>query len=302
MKKAIVIGASGFLGKHLLKALNDEAIQVYAVHHKSPVVVEREYQINGGINVLDHNLIDKIAPDYIFHCARPVLPRFKRAGRFIAAWIAWRKNDRLIKQLNKSITKPLLVFASGSLMYGNAEEAHAEESPLKPISYAKQYFHGEKPMLRAIRNGEYPVCMLRLPWLLGSGSWFKWFFLNIMRNKQFVPLYSSENNSMEILDVKDAARLIIQYANSGKKGIYNLPGKEAYSSSDFYSAVSKIFEMPLQEYNEIFPDGIEKEALEAFTSNIALATNFPDLINVFSYRTLDESLKEIKSEYEEIGK
>ena len=296
MKKAIVIGASGFLGQHLLKVLKDEGIQIYAVHHHSPVAADQEYQIHGGIKALRYKLIDEIAPDYIFHCARPVLPRFKRAGRMVAARMAHRKNAVLIRQLNKATVKPLLVFASGSLIYGNADQPHTESSPPRPISYARQYFYGEKPILAALGKEDHAVCILRLPWLLGSGSWFKWFFLNVMKEKMVVPRYSSGNNRMEILDVSDAARLMLQYAESGMTGICNLPGEKSRSSSEFYSAISKIYNLPIQDYRDVFPAGIEKEAIEAFTSDISLGTNYPQLISRFRFRSLEESLGKIRSE------
>jgi len=294
MKRAIIIGASGFLGKHLFKELKNNDLEVFAVEHSKRLKIDDNYKISGGIRALHSNLIDEIHPDLIFHCARPSLPKFKRTGRILAAQIAKRNNKFLLSQLRNSSSKPLLLFASGSLMYGNSSDAHTEKSPLNPISYARQYHTGEKPILQSFAGDQYPTCMFRLPWLLGAGSWFKWFYLDPINKQKIIPETVPADNLMEIVDVRDAAELMVKYGQAGIKGIYNIPSEKPMTSGAFNKLVSEIYNVIPNKIEKVFPSGLEKEALEAFSSNISLKTGFREILDDYTYRPIAESLKDIK--------
>lgn len=292
MKKVILIGASGFLGRHVLQELLEQEFNVYATQYNTQLDDEGITLIYGGTKVLKRKLIDTIQPDVIIHCARPVMPKLKRLGRYWAALVAYRNNRRLLKRLDRSNSRPLLVFASGSLMYGNSPTAHNEDAPLNPISYARQYQRGEKPIRKAIDDGDYPVAMLRFPWLLGNGSWFKWFFLGTAEDYLALPMFGDGKNKMEIMDVKDAAKLMVLYAKAGKKGIYNIYDK-AITQQEFVDAVSEEVKLRVKDYQEIFDESLEKETLEAFTSNILLKSKHPEVLKSFKFKPLQESLDEI---------
>lgn len=292
MKKVIILGASGFLGSHILQELLEKDYKVYATQYNSHLNEEGITLIYGGTKVLTRKLIDTIQPDLIIHCARPVMPKLKRLGRYWAARVAHKNNKRLLHRLKRSNSQPLLVFASGSLMYGNSKTAHNEDAPLNPISYAKQYQRGEKPIRKAIEAGDYPVTMLRFPWLLGDGSWFKWFYLGTAEDYKAVPQFGDGKNRMEIMDVKDAAKLMVLYAQAGKKGIYNVFNK-AITQQEFVGAVSKQLKLPVKDYRDLFTEALEKETLEAFTSNIVLKSKHPNVLKAFKFRTLEETLSEI---------
>jgi nucleoside-diphosphate-sugar epimerase len=295
MKKAILIGASGFLGQHLLDVLLENKIEVFVIEHKNKTQKSLGSDIvKGGISSINSKLIDQIKPDVIFHCARPSIPHFKWAGRKMAARIAFHLNKKLLSELHKSKQKPILTFASGSLMYGNSDQPHDENAPLNPLSFAKQYFKGEDPILKATHTG-YPVQMLRFPWLLGNGSWFTWFYLELAKKFGAIPGFDKMNNKMHIMDVRDAAKLMYLYAqNAIAPGIYNICSDTIVEQKEFVEQVSSIFGVPIKNYKIIFPKGLETEAIEAFNSNIILKTNFPEIINQYSFIPLTKSLKDIK--------
>ncbi|MBU3926463.1 MAG: NAD(P)-dependent oxidoreductase, partial [Bacteroidetes bacterium] len=178
MSKVIIIGVSGFLGSKVLDQIISEGYQVFATQNKKAIPRASEITIiQGGIKGLSTAKLKEIDPVAIFHCARPTFPYFKKWGRMLAAEKARRLNKRLVKQLEKSGLTTTLVFASGSLSYGNSDVAHSERSPLNPLSYAKQYIRGESPFLKDHSDLKFKVIVLRFPWLLGKGSWFSWFYL-----------------------------------------------------------------------------------------------------------------------------
>ena len=300
MKKALVIGGSGFLGSYLLDGLHKQGTHIFATEHKKPI--GKNYPIKlfpGGISAINTKLIDTIKPDVVFHCARPTYPKFRKYGRIAAARKAATLNKKLIKELQNSHSQPKLVFASGSLMYGNSPEPHDESSPLSPISYARQYFKGELPILDLIKSDTYPALMLRFPWLLGKGSWFQWFYLSLIKSKNAIPQFYSGNNMMEIVDVNNAAVLIVKYADEKKHpGIFNIFSDNKMNQNEFINEVANIFGKTIKNYQELFSGKLDKETVEAFTSNILLSTKHPDILNGFDFTSIEDSLKRIKKEFE----
>jgi nucleoside-diphosphate-sugar epimerase len=298
MRKVIIIGATGFIGSHLLQQLLQSGIQIFAVEHKQKLHVTPELKIiKGGIQAVTTSLINEINPDIVFHCARPTIPKIRRFGRAVSSRAAAFYNRKLIKSLKKSNHNPLLVFASGSLMYGTGEEPFDENSPLHPISFARQYQKGEKPLLDELIKKSYPLMMLRFPWLLGNGSWFKWFYLEQIRKYNAIPIFGKGLNKMHLLDIYDAVHLMQKYAfEKNEAGIYNIYGGKPILQNHFAEKVVNVFKAEQKSYLELFPN-IENEGLEAFTSNIELVTIFPEILQSFKFVSLEQSLNQIKTEF-----
>ena len=298
MKKVLLIGGSGFLGSRLLKELQQSPFEIFAVIHRKSLPENKNlHLIKGGISAITTDLINELQPEIIFHCARPVFPRFKKLGRFIAAWSAYRKNKQFLNNLKHSVCKPLLVFASGSLMYGNSANPHDENSELHPISYARQYYRGEIPILNALLKNEYPVKIIRFPWLLGDGSWFAWLYLKSIIQHNSIPVFGDGGNMMEIVDVEDAAKLLLSISTSSyEKGIFNIPSQKAISQNEFLQEIVNLSGVKTLDFEQLFTGKLEKETVEAACSNIQLTTSHKEIFNNFSYTPLEISLKKIIQE------
>ncbi len=293
MKRVLLIGGSGFLGRHLLHELGIGRYQVYALEHKQPLKAGAGITvIRGGLGTVTPALIREIKPDVVFHTGRPTFPGLRKAGRMMAARYAYWLNKRLLNSLAESGLKPKLVFASGSLMYGSSTASTQENSPLNPLSFARQYYRGEMPVLRALEQDQLPVMIFRIPWILANGSWFRWFYLEPMKRHRAIPLFGEGGNHMEILDIRDAARIMIRYTEQvAAPGIVNLLSAGPITQSAFASKLSDASGLPVKDYREVFPGKIEKAAMEAFTSNIILDTVHGDFFKMLDYTPLDKSLE-----------
>ncbi|MFZ4520509.1 MAG: NAD-dependent epimerase/dehydratase family protein [Bacteroidales bacterium] len=294
MRNAIVIGSSGFLGSAVTRRLLVAGFHVYATKNRREINQEsRLTVIDGGIQALTTAVLDQIGPEVIFHCARPVMPRFRRWGRVMAAFRAKQYNRALLSQIGESRDKPTLVFASGSLVYGNSPLPHDETAVLNPVSYARQYHRGESPVLDAIHQENHKVIMLRFPWLLGDGSWFSWFYLKPLREKKLVPLFGDGSNMMSVIGLEDAAKLMVEYSVENRQsGIYNVIAPHVITQRAFAESVASHYGGVVTEYGNLYPQGLEKAVLEAFTSNILLGTIHPESF-AGSSQTLNQLLSRI---------
>ena len=297
MQSVILIGGSGFLGKHLLTELLKSNYKVYVTVNKTNIKGSGKLNIiRGGINALNSEILKEIAPTKIFHCARPSVPRLRKTGRVISGYIAYFNNSRLLKNIENSCIQTDLLFASGSLAYGNSTQPHYETSAINPISYSKQYIRGEKPLLKAISSSGVNVKVLRFPWLIGNGSWFKWFYLKNINENNSIPLFGNGNNKMSILSVIDAARLMALYSdNSVGNGIYNIFNPNSTTQKVFVEKVKEKFNCDITDYKNIYPS-LEAAAMEAFFSNITVDTSMKKIMNKYHFITLDQSLISISKE------
>lgn len=300
MKKAMVIGGSGFLGSCVCDELNRQGVEITAIVNRTPL--SKDYRVtlvHGGLRKLDASLIDSIRPDMIFHCARPTLPVLRRAGRFIAGLKARNYNRSVLHALQKAEHKPQLIFASGSLVYGSSDKPVKESNDFSPISYARQYHIGEQPFAEAVTKKNCVVRIVRLPWLLGKGSWFEWFYLDNIFKRKMIPVFGEGENWMEIIDVHDAARIMVELASeTGSNDTLNIIGKEPMKQKDFAGLVAAVFDSKPVDHKILFGNRLEKEAIEAFTSNILLESSRRSFFDKFDYRSVEHALNLIKEKAE----
>lgn len=268
------------------------------MQHRSEIVVKPNLMvIPGGIASVDQSLVNELKPDVIFHFARPVFPRLRKYGRMIAAYRAAYLNRHLIRELSRLETPVPLVFASGSLMYGPSSDPLEEDAHLNPYSFARRYYRGEMPVVEAVRSGNMPVKIVRFPWLLGKGSWFEWFYLRTILNDHSVPQFGVGENLMDIIDVRDAVEIAIHFSIlTGGPAVLNIGSGRPITQLEFATEVSRVFEAPVKDHRSVPGMRLEKEALEAFTANIVLATKYKELTGHFRLRPLTETLAGIREE------
>ncbi len=293
MKSVILTGASGFLGAAVHRSLLKQGWEVHALQHTRPVgQLPGTTILAGGLEAIDARLIDRVRPAAILHCARPTMPRLRSLGRYLAAWKAASINRKLLREVTASATSPPLFFASGSLVYGNSDRPHGEDAPLRPVSYARQYHSGEMPLLDALRAGHPVLTILRYPWILGEGSWFAWFYRKPALEMGFVPLFGEGSNRMTIVSLAGAAETMVRCMENGPgTGIVNILSHVVLTQKEFAEKVALHYGAKVVPFREVFPKGIGKAEMEAFTSNILLHSRHPGLQGGDSSVTIENILR-----------
>ncbi|MEO0168998.1 MAG: NAD(P)-dependent oxidoreductase [candidate division WOR-3 bacterium] len=248
--RAFVIGGSGFIGREIINALRGKGLEVLAYEHKTPIKGVKT--VKGGLRgVIKHNDYD-----VLFHLAK--FSHSNTIGRFLKSLWGYFLNSDIVRVLKGR----KLVYFSGSLVYGGG--VANENSPIKPVGFARFYFLQEKPFLK-YKN----ALILRPGWVLGDGSWFKRFYLNVMLRNGFVPIYGHGENIMSLITLKDCAILSTELALKCEIGIYNL-FSEHWKQKHFAELLSDITGFPIKKVG--FWEVLNLETWEALTHSLKLET------------------------------
>jgi len=247
------------------------------VHKLVPEALPPEARVIRG-GVADSRFEDR---EVVFHCAR-----LRGNGRWGRLWAAWRgklANEVIVRRLGQA----RLVYASGSLMYGDCGDAPVfEDAPLRPTSYAREYVIAERPFLNA------RVTMFRPGWILGPGSWFDWFYLQPAEQNGTVPLYGSGNNLMSIIHREDCAAAMIHVAQHGNTGVYHPPSIAVMTQREFAKHLASELRLPIR---EVSLAGKERAMREAYECSINLQSRHTELWKNFvpRFRDLRTALQDV---------
>src|ERR1035437_4933740 len=151
-KNIWILGGTGFIGTALLKQLSNNPSNLLhlLVHKNIPYRSLENFNIfTGSLQHFDYTWLEKYPPDIIFHLAR--IGGSNSIKRYLAAQKGEMANQSLINFFVNLKSSPVIVYVSGSLMYGHqfSGKQADEEIDLSPISYAKYYIHAEKPWIEA---------------------------------------------------------------------------------------------------------------------------------------------------------
>ena len=119
--------------------------------------------------------------------------------------------------------------------------------------------------------------MVRVPWVFGNGSWFKAFYLDVMKTKKIIYSYSQENFKMMLIDVEDCAASLIRIASLKHAGVLNVCMPEVICYDDFISILSDTSDVSTTyQFSDVdLKKRFEHAIYEAFTEEILLSTKYP---------------------------
>jgi nucleoside-diphosphate-sugar epimerase len=206
-----VLGGTGFIGSALVSRLSDDPDNLITllIHKRANYrQLENFNTFKGSLGTIDPAWFERYPPDVVFHLARPagsnVLTRNLRSFR------GEKANERLISILSSLKKPPVVVYVSGSLMYGpvDADNPAYEDTPLNPGAFAKAYYRNEKPWIEAQQKGRLDIRFARPGWIVGTTSWFRQFFWEPYRLNGKVPCYGDGSQLMSVIHNSDCASMI----------------------------------------------------------------------------------------------
>ena len=137
----LVLGAGGFVGKHLIKRLSQEAgRKVYAVgHHAAPLTYLPNVHFH-QTNIDDEDLLHRVLPEcsHVFHLACASTPGSSALSPVFEAENNLSPTLRFLEILQKYPFAHLIYLSSGGALYGNIDPKISfvqENTPPAPLSY-----------------------------------------------------------------------------------------------------------------------------------------------------------------------
>lgn len=234
MKRALITGISGFVGRHLRAELLREGWDVFGFDLRATEE-----------NIFVGNLTDRAAltralaacqPDVVFHLAGVIKSPDPRA--YYESNLFGTLN--LLEAIMQTEKRPKVILASSSAVYGATQNARpiAERSPLRPITeYAVSKAAQEIAALRYDYAFGLNVVVARIFNLLGAGqspdlacSAFARQIALAEISEQNEIITGNLDAKRDFVDARDVVRAFALLAEKGKSGqIYNVCSGDAVS-------------------------------------------------------------------------
>ena len=238
MKRALVTGASGFVGSHLVPLLHENGFEVWATWNR----YKRKFDfpvrwIHAGLteSKIALRLVQESRPDYVFHLAGQTSLRFSWSdpGRTLQTNVA--ATIFLLEGVVRFAPEARVVLASSIQVYGQAftsgrrasETDHA--SPLSPYAGSKLLM--ELAGMNFVTRHNVSAVIARGSNQVGTGQDATYAFSNFCRQIAMMergkqpPILEVGNIDVvrDFIHIRDAVRAYVLLARRGKKGeIYNV--------------------------------------------------------------------------------
>ena len=237
-KAVLIVGGSGFLGKNILSLNNIKGIKLYSADLLPTPGFEDSFI---KMDILDQDCLNnlKLHFDLIINLTGQVTNPSN---------LCFDLNSRGIKNIINYIRKnnSKLIQVSTLSVYGSSDSIINEESQINPeTTYGCCKAMSEFLIQTFLSFNQYNI--IRLSNLYGdkqSKGMLAYLLESLNHNKQ---VYFNNDGSLKrhLLNVKDAANLILNIASNFKPGIFNCPGNDTYTIRELILLFEEISERKL---------------------------------------------------------
>jgi UDP-glucose 4-epimerase len=296
--KAVVTGAAGFIGSHLVESLLGDGAEVLAidafVDYYPRSLKERNLEkasrsrafrlVEGSLETLDlPPLLD--GADAVFHLAAQAGVRASW-GREFERYSSHNVlgTQRLLEACLER-GRPRVVYASSSSVYGDAAELPLrEESPCRPLSpYGVTKLAAENLCTLYTVNHSLPVVSLRYFTVYGPRqrpdmAFHR--FLAAAKTGSEIRVFGDGEQTRDFTFVSDIVAVTRAAATKGRPGgVYNIGGGESDSVNGILKRVSEVTGKPLKIVHEASQKGDMRDTL-ADTSKARAELGFSPAVGI----------------------
>lgn len=241
--KALVTGANGFVGSHLVEGLLDKGYQVRCLVRKtsnkrwlSGLEVEYTYADIAEKSSLKDALK---GIDFVFHVAG--LTKAKSRDEYFRANAEGTKNlvEACLEE-NPRLQKFIYVGSQAAVGPGDTKQPLNEEAPCRPVTYyGESKLEGERIVLQHI--SKLPVTVIRPPAVYGPRDSDMLGFFKVA-NKGFRISFGRGESFLSLCYVKDLINGIILAAESPEASgkIYFIADDKIYSWREAFKIIAKV--------------------------------------------------------------
>ena len=307
--RALVTGATGFVGGHLVSYLRQKGFEIWASFHKRKKKFPfRVNWVPADLTRFDQvlHLVEKSRPDYVFHLAAKARPLLSWKGPEITLRTNVSSSIFLLEGMLRFAPKARGLFVSTGQVYGSSffEKSRLDEletaSPMAPYSGSKLLM--EIAALNYVKVYGLDIVIARSFNSIGPGQDAGFVFPDFCRQvarieagktEPFIHV-RNENIVRDFLHVEDAARAYLLLAKRGKKGnVYNVGWGSGTRLKDILNFLRKESRVPFQ-IKTVDPTQ-NKESIPCAVSN-------PSKLRKLGWkpqRTIWEGLSEVLAEWRE---
>lgn len=241
--KALVTGANGFVGSHLVAQLLGKGYQVRCLVRKTSNLrwlsgLEVEYAY--GSITDKRSLLDPVKEvDYIFHCAGLTKAR-SREEYFKANAEGTENLLEVCLEDNPKIKRLVHISSQAAVGPGDDKQPLNEAAPCRPLTYyGESKLEGERIVLE--HASQLPVTVIRPPAVYGPKDSDMLGFFKVA-NKGFRISFGKRESFLSLCYIKDLIDGIILAAENPKSigQIYFVADDKVYSWSEAFKIISKI--------------------------------------------------------------
>jgi nucleoside-diphosphate-sugar epimerase len=233
--RALVTGASGFIGGVLCQQLLEQGHEVCALVRRAGSEPEGTYGLEGQLSDAAA-LADALArarPDCVFH---------------LAAEIASQRSERKLREVNVAGTQrlldacvglagsepaagPRIVFAS-TVVTGDAHGALLSED--QPLPVQTPYGRSKREGERLVLSCELPAVIVRPSHVYGPGGWYASELIAHLRQPGRFAVIGSGRNLWDVVHVEDvASALVLAAERAPAESIYHVADDQPITFYDF---------------------------------------------------------------------
>ena len=237
MRKLLITGASGLLGKKIVElAQNDFTIT--PIHKTRPLHSSSvKLDVTESLAVL--NLLNKLEPDVVIHTASET--NVDKCE--IEKEHAWKINAEGTRNLAEACqnVNAKLVYASTDYVFDGEKGMYTEEDKPNPVNYyGVTKLEGEKQVIEQCKN----YAILRTSVLFGWHPWkqnFATWIINKLKQQQEIMVVEDHYNTPTLAD--NLAEMAVEIAKNDLQGIYHASGSERISRYEFGKRIARTFNL-----------------------------------------------------------
>jgi len=250
--KTLVTGSTGFIGRHLIKALRQQGRIVRCLVRKtskSDTLMEFGVELTYG-DLHDPDSLQNALKgvDVVYHAAGEVF--VSQPDQYYTTNVSGLKN--LLAACSKASVKKFIHFSSSSATGPNPlrNVPVTEATPCNPITpYGRSKLEGEKVINEFLRENRMPVVIIRPPLVYGPGlskSSRVLMFLNLI-HKGLFRIIGDGNNLISLCYIDNLIQgvLLAESVQQAEGQIYFLADKRPYTTIEIAEAIAREQSKPI---------------------------------------------------------
>ena len=256
MKKILITGVNGFLGKALSDELSKD-FKIYGIGYNRLNIKNKNLtkSINKKVNL--HNISNNFKKiDYIIHCAGTGSVKGFNNEKQLKSDVDTTRD--VLEYIAKYSPETKLIYISSVSVYGDSYKNKIQENcKVNPISiYAKSKILSEYFCKHYQKKFNLSVIILRVSSLYGDGLKKQVIYdsvIKILKNKNF--FYGTGNEIRNFLHINDFISLIYKIIRKNSKNLklYNCGGDQNIKIVSIINKLKKIIKKKIKpEFNKFY--------------------------------------------------